>query len=205
MITDFLQWDYQAYQIEEPVKSAATLDKDPENTIKLLYSLKSKPDSYGKPAWTALVRKSGGWFGKAESAPHVDLDNTSLKDIPDVYEKLVQGVKKNGTFGPNAYYRNQEHNKAYAKESLNGGVLDLPVLFIGAKWDSVCDTVLSRYCDTMRSHCRNLTECTIEAGHPVMVEKPIETNAAIVRWIAVNLPSYFPGYWKTPFVSILKT
>lgn len=47
------QWDYQAYHQEQPERSAKTLDADPENTIKCLYT-PGNPNNYGKAAFTTI-------------------------------------------------------------------------------------------------------------------------------------------------------
>lgn len=194
------QWDYQAFHVESPEESARLLEANVANTVKAIYG-PGDPAAYGKPAFTAVMRKTGGWWGGRPEAPETPLETTLLKDDVGMYERLVAGFEKNGFEGPNAYYLNHEINKEYARKAPNEGYLHFPVLFIEARWDSICDTSLSRLSEPMREYCTNLTECSIESGHWVALEKPDETNAAIVRWIATKLPTYFPGYWKTPFVS----
>lgn len=194
------QWDYQIFHTENPDRAAAILDKDPENTIKALYTPVGS-ETYKKPSWTSQIRKVGGWFGPLDSAPEKDIETTLLKGRETIYAKLVETVRKNGTRGPNSYYRNHDANKAYAETSVNGGKLDMPVLFIGGKWDWVCDPGAPRFCIAMRQFCSNLTECTIEAGHWIALEKPEETNAVIARWLATKVPRDWPGYWSSPFVS----
>jgi soluble epoxide hydrolase/lipid-phosphate phosphatase len=195
-------WDYQAYHAEQPERTAEVLDAKPENTIKVLYSA-GDTGGYGKPSYfTATLRKNGGWFGPADSAPDIDIGNTLLKNSPDVYDKLVATIRENGTQGPNAYYLNHETNIKYEEKSANGGVLEFPVLFVGGKFDHVCDTATNQpLSESMRKFCRQLTECTIDAGHWIPQEKPAEVNAAIVRWMVENLKSYWPGYWSAPFTS----
>ncbi|GKT86106.1 epoxide hydrolase [Colletotrichum tofieldiae] len=184
------QWDYQAFHNEQPETSAAQLQDNVPNTIKMLYQGGSS-ESYGKPAFTSSVRKLGD----------LPFETTLLKNDKPAFDRMVAEFERNGFEGPNDYYRNSEANKAYSEKAPNGGRLRYPVLFIEARWDSVCDTALSRLSEPMRELCEDLTEVSIEAGHWVALEKPEETNAAIVRWIATKLPTYFPGYWKTPFVS----
>ncbi|KAF2435019.1 alpha/beta-hydrolase [Tothia fuscella] len=195
-------WDYQAYHAEQPQRSQQVLEADPENTIKLSYRA-GDPAGYGKPfAWSSQMRKNGGWFGPADSAPHVDISTTLRKNSPDIFEKLVETYRKNSTFGPNAYYLNYDVNLKYEKEkAVNGGILEFPVLFIAAKFDGVCDTAVApKLNGPMRKACKNLTETSIDAGHWVAIEKPREVNAAIVRWLVEEVKGYWPGYWTTPFV-----
>jgi soluble epoxide hydrolase/lipid-phosphate phosphatase len=194
-------WDYQAYHAEQPVRGAAVLDADPENTIKVFYSA-GKPEAFGKPSWTGQTRKVGGWFGPVDSAPEVDINDTLLKDAPDVYAKLVATIRNNGTQGPNAYYLNHDVNTTYAEKSVNGGILDFPVLFIGARFDMVCDTATNpQFSEPMRKACKQLTECTLDSGHWVPQEKPAEVNAALTRWLVESVKGYWPGYWSVPFAS----
>ncbi|OJD40578.1 alpha beta hydrolase [Diplodia corticola] len=195
------QWDYQAFHVEQPARSAAQLDADVANALKLFYA-PGKPEAYGKPAFSAQMRRNGGWFGDRDSAPETALEASLFARYErGLFERMVAEFERNGFAGPNAYYLNHEVNLEYCKDVPNGGVLHFPVLFVEAKWDSICATSLSRLAEPMREYCRDLTEVSIEAGHWVALEKPEETNAAIVRWIATKLPHYFPGYWKTPFVS----
>lgn len=198
------QWDYQAYHAEQQERSEKTLDADPENTIKCLYTPGS-PDRYGKPARTANMRAAGGWWGKEDAAFNIGVESTLLKDEPEILEKLADTLRKNGSFGPNAYYLNHDVNTAYSMKSVNGGVLEMPVLFIGARFDATCDTSVSSLSEPMRRYCRDLTECTIDSGHWVAHEKHQETNAAIVRWLVTRLPTYWPGYWNVPFGSTPKS
>lgn len=95
-----------------------------------------------KPAFTANVRKNGGFFKPAiDAVPAVPLEATMLKNEPEIYEKLVATVKNNGTFGPNSYYRNHKVNAEWTKEAVNNGDLKFPFLFIGAEYDTICDVV----------------------------------------------------------------
>ncbi|KAK6222499.1 hypothetical protein QIS74_04201 [Colletotrichum tabaci] len=194
------QWDYMGFHVEQPEAAAAQLRANVPNTIKLLYQAGS-PKDYGKPTPFASVRKAGGWFGGAPEAPSLPFETTLFKDDKPAFDGIVAEFERNGFEGPNNYYRNHEVNRAYLLEAPNGARLRFPVLFIESRWDSVCDTAISRLSEPMRDLCDDLTEVSIEAGHWVALEKPEETNAALVRWFATKLPTYFPGYWKTPFVS----
>jgi pimeloyl-ACP methyl ester carboxylesterase len=44
----------------------------------------------------------------------------------------------------------------------------------------------------MRTYCRNLTEETIRSGHWLAQEKPVEVNAALVKWLATTVPEVWP-------------
>jgi pimeloyl-ACP methyl ester carboxylesterase len=85
-------------------------------------------------------------------------------------------------------------NAEYAKAAQNGGYLDMPVLFLNARYDYVCECTHSRLAEPMRAYCRNLTEQTIRSGHWMAQEKPVEVNAALVKWLATTVP----GVWPQP-------
>lgn len=194
------QWDYQAFHAEQPEASAAQLHANVTNTVKLLFRA-SGPEAYGKPSFGATMRKRGGWWGGAPAAPDSPFESTFYRDDKPAFDRIVAEFERNGYEGPNAYYLNHAANKAYTEKAPGGGRLRFPVLFVEARWDGVCDTALSRLSEPMRELCDDLTEVSLDTGHWVAQQKPEETNAAIVRWIATKLPTYFPGYWKAPFVS----
>lgn len=57
----------------------------------------------------------------------------------------------------------------------------MPVLFLNAQYDYICECTHSRLAAPMGEYCRNLTEQTIRTGHWMAQEKPSEVNAALVR------------------------
>ena len=63
--------------------------------------------------------------------------------------------------------------------------LDKPVLFIHAKYDSVCYTFHTSLADPMRENCSNLEEATIDSGHWMAQEKPDEVNKTIKEWLEI--------------------
>ena len=182
------QWEYQLFYQESFDVATATMDANPYNTAKLLFR-KGSPEGMGKPSGSAMVRKSGGWFGGAE-APDLPRDSDVVSE--DDLSRYADALKRNGFFGANSYYMNHGANKAYAETSLNGGRLEMPVLFIAARYDYTCESVASRLGDPMRETCDNLTETIIDSGHWVAQEKPLEVNADLVRWIATKVPDCWP-------------
>lgn len=74
----------------------------------------------------------------------------------------------------------------------NGGYLDMPVLFLNARYDIICECTHSRLPVPMRTYCRNLAEETIPSGHWLAQEKPLEVNAALVKWMATTIPDVWP-------------
>ena len=98
------------------------------------------------------------------------------------------GLERNGFFGPGSWYMNHDRNVAYSARAVNGGRLNMPVLFLHAANDLTCDTMGSRLAEPMREYCANLTEVVIQSGHLMAQECPVAVNAALAKWLAVKLP-----------------
>ena len=111
----------------------------------------------------------GGLFGRTElpDVP-IDTDVISEEDL-SVY---ASALERNGFFGPSSWYSNHETNAAYGRKAANDGYIDMPALFVAARYDYVCESVHSRLGEPMRKYCRNLSEEVIRAGHWVAQEKP---------------------------------
>jgi pimeloyl-ACP methyl ester carboxylesterase len=86
---------------------------------------------------------------------------------------------------------NWQTNLDYAKRAEANWRIAVPVLFMHAAYDYICETLVSRLAEPMRAHCDNLAEVTIPSGHWMAQEKPVEVNAALAKWVA----SQFPGLW----------
>ncbi|KAJ9607704.1 hypothetical protein H2200_007782 [Cladophialophora chaetospira] len=185
------QWSYQAFyetSDENYEKAISFFDKNVERFLKAVYS---KPhdvkESRDKPAFTANVVKDGGWFGGAEEPPDVPLEATLLSE--DLLASLVKAFKEGGFWAPTAYYLNHEANLKWCEDwSINEGLVNVPCLFVECLNDTVVATHNTKIMDPMKAYCRKLTTVSIDAGHWVALEKPEETNAAILRWIARELP-----------------
>jgi pimeloyl-ACP methyl ester carboxylesterase len=106
----------------------------------------------------------------------------------------VSALQRNGFFGPSSWYMNHAANAAYGKTAKNDGYLDMPALFLNARYDYVCEATHSRLAEPMRNYCRNLTEVTIRSGHWMAQERPLEVNAELVKWLAIKVP----GVWPRP-------
>ncbi len=184
------QWDYQYFYAENFEKAHKDFEKDIRRVVKTLFR-KGNPEGAGKPAFTAGVRKRGGWFG---GGPWPDLPRDDDVMTEQDLEAYTAALTKNGFFGPDAWYMNNERNGAYAKQSKNGGKLSMPVLFLHGAYDYTCETMTSRLADPMRADCSDLTEVVVKSGHWMAQEKPVDVNVAITRWLAAKLPDY----WKKP-------
>ena len=182
------QWDYQFFYRENFDKACKSFESNIRNVVKALFR-KGDPARVGKPAPTAMVRAAGGWFGGG-ACPDVprDADVLTEQDI----EAYTAALTRNGFFGPDSWYMNHEANGAYAKRSVNGGKLAMPVLFLHGAYDTTCETMTSRLPEQMRRDCADLTEVVVQSGHWMAQEKPVAVNAALARWLAAKLPDY----WK---------
>ena len=183
------QWDYQLFYQENFATACAGFEANIPGTVKLLFRA-GNPGGEGQPAVTSMTRKLGGWFGGG-GAPDLPRDETVLTE--EDAAKYAAGLMRNGFFGPDSWYMNADANIAFAAEAPGGGRIDLPVLFIHAAYDWVCETLRSRLADPMRAACSNLTEATALSGHWMAQEKPQTVNAALARWLAKELPAVLGG------------
>lgn len=184
------QWDYMRYYEESFAESIAPMDANPYNFMKLLFR-KGNPDGEGKPAMTATARRSHGMVG-LKTIPDFPRDGDVVTE--EDLRIYVSALERNGFYGPSSWYMNHKVNAAYAKSAKNNGYLDMPVLFLNARYDYVCECTHSRLAEPMRTYCRNLTELTIRSGHWMAQEKPLEVNAALVQWLVTKVP----GVWPQP-------
>ncbi|MFO1079158.1 MAG: alpha/beta hydrolase [Reyranellaceae bacterium] len=184
------QWDYHLYYEENFAAAQASFEANVRNVVKALFR-KGNPASVGKPSATASVRKAGGWFGGG-ACPDVprDADVLTEQDLA----AYTAALTRNGFFGPNSWYMNRKANAAYAKRAPNGGKLAMPVLFLHGAYDTTCETMTSRFPEPMRRDCADLVEVVVKSGHWMAQEQPVAVNAALARWLAAKLPSY----WSTP-------
>jgi pimeloyl-ACP methyl ester carboxylesterase len=178
------QWDYQLFYQENFAKARAVFEADVAATVKALFR-RGNPAGKGQPARTALVRRDGGWFGGASRAPDLPRDAEVLNEVD--LAAYVAALKRTGFFGPNSWYMNPVRNKAYDATSADGGRLVMPVLFLHAAYDYICETIDSRLADPMRAACTDLTEVVVQSGHWMAQEAPIAVNAALARFLATSL------------------
>jgi pimeloyl-ACP methyl ester carboxylesterase len=183
------QWEYMRFYEENFAAVTTQFEADPYRLVKALFR-KGDPSGHMKPSRTAQVRRDGGWFRGAPVAPDVprDGDVVSEEDL-QVY---AEALRRNGFFGPDSYYMNHAANAAYAATAVNGGRLDMPVLFLAARYDYTCESVESRLAEPMRAQCRDLTTKIIDSGHWMAQEKPLQVNAAVTQWLATRVPAAWP-------------
>ncbi len=182
------QWDYQLFYRERFADACAELEADVRATVKLLFR-SGDPSGLGKPSPTAFTRRNGGWFGPGKRAPDLPRDQAVLTAQDE--DHYTAALERNGFFGPCSWYMNGERNAAYAAKAAKTAHLPMPVLFLHGKYDNVCETLESRLADPMRAHCEQLQEVTVESGHWMAQEKPIEVNAALARWLSTALADHW--------------
>ncbi len=181
------QWDYMKFYEENFARATSVFEANPYLTVKLLFR-KGDPADADKPAFTSAVRRQGGWFGPLDAAPDYprDADVVTEEDL-QVY---AAALTRNGFFGPDSYYMNHAANTAFVAGTLEQ--LNLPVLFLHARYDFVCETVESQLAGPMRARCPQLTERIVNSGHWMAQEQPQAVNAALAQWLASALPDYWP-------------
>ena len=182
------QWDYQLFYREKFAAAGAAFEANVRSTVRALFRA-GLPAGRGKPARTAYTRANGGWFGGG-AAPDVPRDEAVLAEEDE--NRYVAALERNGFFGPDSWYMNAEANAAFAARAKANWRLTMPVLFLHAAYDYVCETVDSRLADPMRAHCANLTETTVQSGHWMAQEKPADVNAALAKWLAAQFPALWP-------------
>ena len=184
------QWDYQLFYIENLALATRGLDADPYRSVKILMR-SGDPARATKPAASASLRRQGGWFGPdGQAAPDVPRDPAVLSE-KDLCE-YASALARNGFSGPDAWYVNPDANIAFAAQAPGAGRLEMPVLFIHAAYDWICESLRSRLAEPMRASCSQLTEAVIESGHWMQQQKPQEVNAQLARWLAAEVPGHWP-------------
>ncbi|WP_417513324.1 alpha/beta fold hydrolase [Minwuia sp.] len=183
------QWDYFLYYRENFEAACAAFEADPAATVRILFRSGS-PDVMDKPGRTASVRASNGWFGGG-GAPDLPRDANVISAAEEA--AYAAALTRNGFFGPDSWYMNGDANQAFAEQARDRWRLTMPVLFIHAKYDVTCETLVSRLADPMREWCSDLTEHTVESGHWMAQERPRDVNSALARWLGRKLPEYWRG------------
>lgn len=181
------QWDYQLHYYDNFDAAQREMEQHPERVVKLLFR-KGDPSGRGQPSATASTRKNGGWFAAMGGVPDMPIDEDVV--TPEDISIYAKHLTENGFFGPAAWYVNGEANQAYLDSAPNR-TLSMPVLFVHATYDYVCDTTTTGFAEPMRALCPNLTEERLDCGHWMAQEKPAELNAILQRWMtdAIDYPA----------------
>ena len=121
-----------------------------------------------------------GWFG-GMPVPDVPRDNDVISE--EDLEIYARHLQENTFFGPDSWYMNHDANAVYSRTRPDD-TLTMPVLFLHARYDSVCATVSGRAAEPMREKCTNLTEHVVDSGHWMAQEKPDWVNRHLAAWLA---------------------
>lgn len=183
------QWDYQMFYRENFASASSAFEGNVRATVKALFRAGS-PAGKGQPAITSRVRALGGWFGPGQPAPDLPRDETVLTEVDE--NRYTAALEATGFFGADSWYMNGPANVAYAERARANWRLAMPVLFLHAAYDYVCETIDSRLPEPMRAHCPNLTEAIVDSGHWMAQEKPVQVNAALAKWLSAQLPDLWP-------------
>jgi soluble epoxide hydrolase/lipid-phosphate phosphatase len=184
------QFDYMAFYEKNAKRATSVFGAAPGNTVKAPFR-RGDPAVHTRPAARSTVTRDGGWFGGAPNAPDAPLSSTVLTERE--FEELTGALTRNGFGGPTGYYLNHEVNSRYADAAPGGGVLRLPVLFVGASYDQVADLRSPTALDAMRSSCPDLTEATVAAGHWLQLEAAAAVNQHIEAWLTSQVAD--PRLW----------
>ncbi|KAH7067869.1 Alpha/Beta hydrolase protein [Paraphoma chrysanthemicola] len=176
------QWDYMQYYRTNTREAIKDFESATENVIKANY-LPRDLNNTDLRAPTATIQRDGGWFGgSAKNLPDIPLNATVLDQ--SLYTNLVKGVKRHGWFPPTAYYLNHDVNAAYTLSERNGGVVDIPVLFLDAVYDLVASpSITPKFAEAQANYTTDLTYERVEAAHWLHLEKPDEVNALLEQWL----------------------
>lgn len=177
------QWAYMAHYLKSGEEEVQLFDRN-RNGVKFISVgfTAGKPESLERPPPSANEK---GWLGGQDLPDLPTEKSTGLLD-QETYESIVEGVEKNGWFGPIAWYMNDEKNVQYSEKKVpNGGELSQPVLYFDGKWDPVCGRSVSNelFEEPMRRLCKDLAYVELEAGHFLAQEKPAEVNSSIEAWL----------------------
>lgn len=179
------QWGYWAYNVAYPEDAARALDSDVPAAVRMIFG-RGLPEMLGKPTPGGAMKAPAGWWPLVEFGAKKEIDTQVFSQAD--YTAYVAALKVTGFTPGLNFYRNNGAHAAYAANAVNGGRLDMPVLFIHAHYDPSCCTMTSALPEPMRLACSNLQERVVSAGHWVQQEDGPGVNACLLQWLATRVP-----------------
>lgn len=183
------QWDYILFHWENFDACRRAFEADPAATVRALFRAGSA-ESMARRARTSEVRANGGWFPGGR-APDLPRDERVISAADEA--AYAAALTRTGFSGPDGWYMNADANRAYAQRARDRWRLEMPVLFLHAAHDQVCNTVGTGLAEPMREWCADLAEVTVPSGHWMAQERPQEVNAALARWLGARFPELWLG------------
>ena len=187
---------------EELILGVVSSNSRHDNNFEIEYKIKSKTTLLSSGHLTMDYIPIPDGYEMSPAYPNPFNPKTTIKyglprdsDVVTEEDLLLysSALQRNGFFGPSSRYMNHSANAVYAGKAENSGYLDMPALFVTAKYDFVCECVHSDLAGPMRTYCRRLSEETVDAGHWVAQEKPYAVNASLVKWVVTMMP----GVWES--------
>ena len=142
---------------------------------------------------------AAGLAAAVPKAPDLPLDADEVTEAE--LSSYVAALTRNGFFGPNSWYMNPDANRVYQDAAVNDGRLDMPVLFLHGDYDALhhARRLAPRLADPdARGLPRSDRVRGIATGHWMAQENPVAVNAALARWIATKLPSWYGPVEQAP-------
>ncbi len=146
---------------------------------------------------TMLYAAGGEGMAHANPLPDAPREGTRFMDIlppaPDVLPDWISeadvdvyaaAFKESGFFGPVSFYRNMDANWERAKD-IPASVYTMPTAFITGSLDPV-NSMMPGAAEAMAEALPDFRGATVVdgAGHWVQQERPAETNAALLEFLA---------------------
>ncbi len=159
----------------------AEFEADPRRWVRtMLYSASGEGMANPKPGLLDAPREGTTFLDILTPPPDTLPDWVSEADI-DVY---VEGLGRGGLFGPVSFYRNMDANWERSKD-IAPSVYAMPTGFITGSLDPV-NLMMPGAAEAMADALPDFRGSTVVegAGHWVQQEKPAETNAALLGFLA---------------------
>jgi pimeloyl-ACP methyl ester carboxylesterase len=161
----------------------AEFDADPRRYVRtMLYSAGGEGMAQGPALLGDAPAEGTGFLDILRPTPDVLPAWLTEYDV-DVY---AEGLRRNGLFGPVSFYRNLDANWQRSKD-LPASLYAMPTGFLTGSLDPVV-LMQPHGIDLMKEKLPDFRGATVVqgAGHWVQQERPAETNAALLEFLAAT-------------------